>query len=290
MIGTRLVGSLVAVAGLSMLVGPRLPDPGVRIAAEALVRVRAEAATQELDELRGALALALDAGRDASTAVVSGGDEPAASVNRAADATAAVIPQAGVAREAVRRLNGALDAWRGNSVPVSHPFAEGQLASIADQLRAAVPAATDFATLRDRTIRLPDELREALARLDDGDVAGAEERLEAPRATHELATEWAAAPDTLPVWLETTGAMIAAVEELIAAVRDGDPDRAAAAAERLSAFEADADAADRALRIALGEGGSAVLATPLGRLAEAARGADDARAAAASMARGGDAP
>lgn len=289
MIGTRLVGSVIAVAGLSMLVGPRIPDPAVRIAAEALVRARAEAATQELDELRGALAVALDAGRGASTAIVSGDRGPATSLSRAADATAAVIPQAGVAREAVDRLNGALDAWRRDSAPVPQPFAEGQLASIADQLRAAEPAGAEFATLRDRTIRLPDDLRAALARLDAGDIAAAEERLEEARATHELAAGWEAAPATLPVWLETTGAMIAAVEELIAAVRDGDPDRAAAAAERLSAVEADADAADRALRIALGEGGSAVLATPLGRLAEAARGADDARAAAAAMARG-DAP
>jgi hypothetical protein len=289
MIGTRLAASLVAVVGLAVLVAPRAPDPGVQLAAEALVRARAEAATQELDELRGALAVAVDAARGASTAILSGEGSPAVSIERAADAIAAVVPQAGVTRQAVRRLNGALAASRDDAAQVSQPFAEGDLGSIADQLRATQPAAAEFVTLRDRAGRLPDELEAALGDLDAGDIAAAEGHLAEARATHELAAGWEAAPTTLGVWLETTDAMIRAVDDLIAAVRDGDADLAIAAADRFAALGTDADAADRALRIALSEGGAAVTAAPLGRLAEAARGADEARAAAAAIARG-DAP
>jgi hypothetical protein len=61
------------------------------------------------------------------------------------------------------------------------------------------------------------------------------------------------------------------METIIAATEAGDQGSAAAAAQEFAALAEEAGPADRALRIALGEGGSAVTAAPLGRLADLLR-------------------
>jgi hypothetical protein len=69
------------------------------------------------------------------------------------------------------------------------------------------------------------------------------------------------------VWIETTGAMIEAMETIIDATQERDTERARLAAEEIGALQAEAATADRALRIAVSEGGNAVGAPALGRLA-----------------------
>jgi hypothetical protein len=108
------------------------------------------------------------------------------------------------------------------------------------------------------------------------------------RADHALVAAWDVAPATLPVWVETTDAMISAVEQIISASRTGDVASANAAAEAFAALAADAAAADRALRIALGEGGSALTAAPLERLAAALGGIEGVRATTAAIAAAAD--
>jgi hypothetical protein len=108
------------------------------------------------------------------------------------------------------------------------------------------------------------------------------------RADHDLVAAWEAAPPTLPVWLGTTDAMISAVEQVVSATQAGDEATASAAAVSFAALTAEAATADRALRIALGEGGSALTAAPLERLAAALRSIEEARTAAAAMAGAGD--
>jgi hypothetical protein len=88
---------------------------------------------------------------------------------------------------------------------------------------------------------------------------------------------------TLPVWLDTTAAMIGALEAIVAATESGDVAGARAAAEDFAAASQDAGPADRALRIAIGEGGSAVTAAPLGRLADVLRDVSSARLEVASI-------
>ena len=61
--------------------------------------------------------------------------------------------------------------------------------------------------------------------------------------------------------------MIEAVERILDAIERGDDGAASKAAAEFSALSGEGATADRALRIAMGEGGSAVTATPLGRLA-----------------------
>jgi len=103
------------------------------------------------------------------------------------------------------------------------------------------------------------------------------------RADHDALAAWEVELVTLPVWLQAAGAMVDAVEAIVAATRAGDAAAAAAAADAFAASSADAVTADRALRIAIGEGGAAVTAAPLGRLAEMLRGVAEARSEVAAI-------
>jgi len=123
----------------------------------------------------------------------------------------------------------------------------------------------------------------ALAALDVGAIEEAAELAARARADHEVMVAWETDLPTLPVWLETTDAMIRAVEQIVSAVRSGDADAASQAAEAFGALGDDAATADRALRIALSEGGSAMTAAPLERLAAALGSIEDARAAAEAI-------
>jgi hypothetical protein len=146
------------------------------------------------------------------------------------------------------------------------------------------PAADAFVDMRLRSLGLPAELAEAVTALEREDPDTAAAVVERARAGHALVAEWENAPSTVPVWLDTTDAMISAVDALVSATRAGDAAAAAAAGEAFAALADDAATADRALRIALGEGGSALTAAPLERLARALGGIEDARATAAALA------
>jgi hypothetical protein len=275
-----------AVVGLALVVGPRAPDPSIGIAAERLVRARAAAATQALDAVRAAIEPGLDQARRAAAAVLTADDPPGARLVAAGRAIAAADDGATAARSAVAELNGVRSAWRVDATPVPQPVAAGELASIGAQLGAAAPAADTFVDLRRRGSALPEILGDTLAALDRGDLAGAGELVEEARADHDLVADWDAGPITLPVWLETMDAMISAVEQIVEATRAGDAAAAGAAADEFAGLGDDAAAADRALRIALGEGGSALTAAPLERLAAALRGIEAARARTAAIAAG----
>jgi hypothetical protein len=100
---------------------------------------------------------------------------------------------------------------------------------------------------------------------------------------HDAIAGWEVEVVTLPVWLETTDAMIGAVERIVAAVDEGDEAAASAAAADFAELADDGGTADRALRIAIGEGGSAVTAAPLERLAAVLGAIDDLRATISAL-------
>jgi hypothetical protein len=77
------------------------------------------------------------------------------------------------------------------------------------------------------------------------------------------------------------------VDRVIDATRRGDAEAADAAASELEAIGADAGTADRALRIALGEGGSAVTGPALAALAAALGQTEVLRDAIAPLRAGG---
>jgi hypothetical protein len=278
----------VAAVCLAASLGPRLADPAGSIAAERLLRERASTAVEALDALRSALEPGLDAARHASAAVVAGDEEPAPLLEAAGDEVAAAEGAATAARRAVASLNGASDAWRPDLETVPEPIAAGSLPSIGAQLGAAGPAATEFVDLRRRSTGLPATLEEAVAALDAGDVDAAAAILARARADHDLIAAWEAAPSTMPVWLETTDAMIGAVEGIVAATRASDLDAAMAAAGAFADLAKESTDADRALRIGLSEGGAAIAAAPLERLATELRHIELVRAEAAGIAAGID--
>lgn len=286
MIAMRAVASTVAAVCVAASLGPRLADPARSIAAERLLRERASTAVQALDALRSVLDPGLDAARHASAAVVAGDEEPAPLLQAAGDAIAAAEGTATDARRAVASLNGASEAWQPDIDPVPEPIAAGSLSSIGAQLAAAGPAATDFVEVRRRSVALPATLEEAVAALDAGDVDAAASILARARAAHDLVAAWELAPSTMAVWLDTTDAMIGAVEGIVAATRAGDLDAAMAAARDFADLANESAAADRALRIGLSEGGAAIAAAPLERLATELRQIESARAQAAGIAAG----
>lgn len=285
MIGTRAVLSVgTTIIGLLVLTGPRVADPAVSIGAERIVRVRAEAAVDALDALRAAIQPGLDDARRAAAAVLTADAGPGDRLEAAGTTIANAEPAAVAARRAWDRLNGARAAWRSGLAPLPDPIPSGELASIGDQLGAAAPAADAFVDMRLRGLGLPTALGGAVSALERGDPETAEGIVNQARADLILLSGWENAPTSLPVWVSTTDAMISAVDDLITAVRAGDAAAASLAAEAFTGLADEASTADRALRIALGEGGSALTAAPLERLAAALGGIEDARATAAAMA------
>jgi hypothetical protein len=285
MIGTRAAASVAAtVLGLLVLSGPGTTDPAVSIAAERLVRVRAQAAVDALDALRAALEPGLEEARRAAAAVLTAETLPGERLEAAGATIAAADAQAIAARRAWDRLNGARAAWRGDLAALPDPIPRGELPSIGDQLRVTAPAADAFVDMRQRGLGLPTALAEAVTSLERGDPDAAAAIVARARADLAVLVEWQAAPSTLPVWAGTTDAMIGAVDALISATRAGDAAAAAVAGEAFAGLADEATTADRALRIALGEGGSALTAAPLERLAAALGGIEDARNTAAAIA------
>jgi len=284
MIGTRAaVSAGLAVLGVALLLGPRTDDPSLRIASERLVRQRAADAVRELDEFREVLDSSLEAARSAAAAVLSGSEPPGPRLEEAAKRIAGGEEGATAARHAVESLAAARSAWHPGTPSDLEPIAAGELISIGDQLRGSTIAADRFADLRARANGLPGVLDEALRALEREALDEATDLAAHARADHDAIVAWETDLTTLPVWIETTDAMISAVEQILDATRAGDGAAARRAAEKFAAVGDDAAMADRALRIAMSEGGAALTAAPLERLAALLGGVDDTRAAAEAL-------
>jgi hypothetical protein len=276
--------SLLLPLVLVPLIGAGGPDPSLERAARGLVLERAARADAALATLERTLSPGLDASRRAAGQVVAGDEAPSAELQAAAEEVASAEGAAEAAGRAVRALEGAR-LTLGVAAPIQLELAQGEVGSVAAQLDATAPAADAFAEMRVRAEGLVGGLESVLAALDDGALAEARSGVTAVRADHDAIAAWEVDLATLPVWLDTTDAMIAAVEAIVTATEAGDREAALDAAEEFAALAGDAGSADRALRIAIGEGGSAVAAAPLARLADLLRKVADARAQVASIVR-----
>ena len=286
MIGTRAAAAaLVVAAAVVLLLGGGGPGPATTLEARRLVVERAAAADDALDALETAMQPGVDAARRGTALVVAGADPPGPELAAAGGLLEGVRPFAADAAAAMAALEGAVVA---SELEATLPEAvtPDELGSIAAQIAGTAPAADGFAAMRRRAEGLVGLLDEALAALEAGSLREARARVTAARADHGAIAAWEVELVTLPVWLETTDAMIGAVEAIVQAAEVGDEAAARAAAEDFAALGDEAATADRALRIALGEGGTAVAAAPLGRLATALRNVGDARAAVVSLLEG----
>jgi hypothetical protein len=235
MIGTRLlVPGLVAVV-LVPLVGQGGPDPAAGIGARALVLERAKRADSALAELEHAIAPALEAARRGSARAVNGTEPPGPELEAAASALMEAVGEASRAEAAVRALEGARRTL-GNASPIGLAASEDAVETIATQLEGTAGAADAFAAMRGRAEGLLVGLDGALAALDDGSMDAARDRVTRARADHDALAAWEVDLVTLPLWLETTDAMIAAVETIIAATEAGNDDAAVEAAREFASL------------------------------------------------------
>ena len=270
MIGIRVLSTALAVLAVIPLVGAGGPEPSAVLAARQLVLDRADAADAALHALEEAIAPGLDAARRGSARVVSGDDAPGAELRAAAAALASADAVAGAARRAVDALEGARRLVEAGAA-IDLDVARGEIGSIAAQVEGTAGAADAFADMRRRAERLVVGLEEALAALEAGLLSEARDLVAVARDDHDALAAWEVELVTLPVWIDTTDAMIGSMETIIAATEAGDDASANAAAQEFAALAEEAGPADRGLRIAIGEGGSAVTAAPLGRLADLLR-------------------
>lgn len=284
MIFSRWLVMAVTATGLVAVLGAGGPGPGAELAARELVRGRAQTADAALAELETALVPVLDAGRDGAARVVAGDERPGDRLGEAATALRAALPATSDAASAVEALEAARRAHDPDAGGPLQPAAtSSELGSIAEQLDAAGAAGDAFVAMRLRAERLTGHLDDALEAMDAGDLGRAREAVETARADHRELAAWEIGLLTLPIWLETTDAMLDAVEAMLAALEAGDADGAAIAGERVTDLAPDAATADRALRIAIAEGGASVPAAPLGRLAAVLGELRDVRTQVASI-------
>ena len=284
MIGMR---SLVSVAAVPILLVPLLgtpgTDPSAGIGARRLVIERAERADAALADLQAAVEPGLRIGRSGAAAVVAGDDPPGPRLEEAAARLAGAQPAAANVRSTMSAFDAARLARDPTAPRLEVPVAAGELGSIAAQLEATAAAGNAFAAMRARADGVTADLDAALAALADGDSSAARVHVASAREHHTALDGWDVDYATLPVWLETTDEMISAVERIIEATSGQNAAVAERAARDFAALADEAATADRALRIAIGEGGAAVTAAPLGRLADLLRRVDQARLSVAAV-------
>lgn len=269
----------LAVLGLVAVFGQRpaaadLAAPQDRIATIEAYRDRAAAASAALEQLAAALEPGLDAGRRGSARIVAGDEPPGPSLTDAAAALEAAGDEADLLADRLGELRGSTAAV--GDEPAA-PADGLELRSIAAQLRDSAGAGDAFAAMRIRAEEVGAALDSALTALAADDTASAEERLAAARERHEVLSAWESGLVTLPIWLDTTGRLLDAIDTLVVAIEAGDAAAVAAAGEEVAALGDEAREADVALSLAISEGGGAIAQAPLQRLARVLREIDETR-------------
>ena len=171
----------------------------------------------------------------------------------------------------------------GRRDPPELRFAAADLGSIATQLRGTLAPADAFAEMRRSTRATLDQLQAALVALRGNDLAAARSALDSADDAMAVVRAWPGKIATLPLWITTADRLLAALHDVADARATGD---AAAEARALAAYRAaidDATQADRALAIALAEGGGGILQAPMARLADALAKVQAASAAVAPL-------
>lgn len=289
MIGMRaaLPGLLAAAVALGA-VGPGGPDPSARLAADRHVLERARAAETALVALEEGIGPALDAARRGAARIVAGDQAPGSELRAAADGLVAAEPFGRRASSALAALNSARRARTPGSEAIAAPVDPGELASIGAQLESTAAAGEAFTAMRMRAAAVTAAIDRSLTALEAGDLPDARRGVDEARDAFTAVDAWETDLATLPLWLDTTDAMIGAVETIVEATATGDAERAAEAAARFAALSDEGVVADRALRIAVSEGGSAVAAPALGRLAGVLNAVREARTEVAMILQAAD--
>jgi hypothetical protein len=178
-------------------------------------------------------------------------------------------PAAGEAVAALSVVRGQLAIGGGDGRSPQLLLSAGDLSTIAAQLRDAAAPADAFADMRRSARGVLDHLQAALTALRAADETAAGTALAAGDAALAEVRRWPGKLVTLPLWISAADRLLDALHEVLEARRVRDPSREAEALAAYRAATEDATRADRALAIALAEGGGGVSQVPLSRLADA---------------------
>lgn len=277
----------VAVCGLGLLLGlrpadPMRADPAAAAAYQQQLSATAREADEALRRLDDGLQVALGSARQGAADTVSGDEPPGPRLATAADQIEAVGDRLRTARAALARVASLL-AIHGETDAPRLRLDDADLAAIGKELRDASGPSDDFAAMRRSSQAVLTELRAALVATDAGQsavalaaVTAGEQRLGEVRA-------YDAQLVTLPVWADTSAALLAALRDLANARLDHDVERERTALRSYARAAASAAQADRGLAIALAEGGAAISRSPLSGLADALAQLRDGRTALAPL-------
>lgn len=283
----RLVAILAAVVVVALLFGAGPADPAtadpVRLAAlrrvAAAQALEADAALQEAQDFMDEGLL--DAGRG-QAAVLSGDEDPAAIMDDAALSFEAAANPIETAHAALADLAWTLRVLDPDGTSPTLALRGADMVALGAQWRATglpLSAAADLRRAAEATLVA---LGEALAALERDDAAGALEAVAEAEAALEAVRGLDREFPTLPLWIDTVDALIAATGDIAEAVLAGDPVGLADAQAAYDAAAANATRADQALAIALGEEAARITAP-----ASATSGAAQVQVAATRAAIGG---
>jgi len=255
-----------------------LADPPGAAARTARLAEAARVADAALARLDGGLEASRDHARRGTALTVSG-DAPAAELGTAADLLARAAEDADAARRSLLALAGYAAAIQPRTTVPALSYGGADLQQIAAQLRSGAAAATLFVERRHATEAIVEALAKGLGALDRDDPIAALAALDAAAAPLALLDDWEDRPPLLRYWMTISRDLIAAAADIASATIANDPTAVEAAGARYAKAAEAARGADNALAFALSEGGSAISAIPLRRLAGLADEAVDARAA-----------
>lgn len=280
----RIVAAVGIVAAVAVLfgAGPADSAPTDPLRAAALQRMadaqaaEADAALQEAEELMDS---GIRVAGQAQAAVLAGDGDPVVLMDAAAvsfEAAAAPVDEAQVLLDALGWTLFALDP---QAPPPTLELVGADLLAIGAQWRATALPLSALADLRRAAEATLTSLEDALAALEGDDPAAALEAVAEAEAWLEEVRPTEGDVTTLPFWVDTVDALLAATADIAHAVQAGDAEALAAAQAAYAAAAADAARADQALAIALGEATADVTGPASASSAAALRAVEATRAA-----------
>ena len=278
----RIAKTLAMFVVLAFVFGVRSSD-----AAEAdALRVAwlTEEAAAQAGSADAALAAAETQMRDATeearrgqAAVLEGDDDPTLPLDEAGLGFEAAAVNFGPAHMALAKLAWTLRAIDPQATAPTLEMEEADVAAIGGQWRAAAPACSILANLRQQAEASLEALDDALAALDADDPASALDAVDLAAAYVDLVRERTDSLATLGFWVDTVDALIDAGRDIALAAQAGDAAALAEAQARYLAAAADAGRADQALTIALGEAAAQATGPASSSSADALRAVAEAR-------------
>jgi hypothetical protein len=286
----RVVVAAAALIVVAVMFGARPTDPAtadpVRQAAlRQLAREQAEAADLALGDVEDLLNTGVrEAGRG-QAAVLGGSGDPALIMDTAGVSFETAAEQADNAEAALADLAWTLQVLDPGAPPPTISYGPGELVDLGARWRATglpLAAAADLRRAAEATLGA---LASALAALDRDDPAAALAALADAEASLDVVRGFAERGEvsTLPFWITTVEALLAAATDITNAALAGDAAALAAAQDAYEAAAGDAERADQALAIALGEAAAGITSGPAATSADALRDVVAARAALAGL-------